>query len=395
MKALAERYVKLVLGIGAYDPNYVDAYYGPAEWKGAKSPLGALATEASDLGVDISRQVGGDSYRQNYLLVQTRAALSRVRLLQGEKFSFDTEAKMLYEVEPPVVSLADLEAAREAVDKALGGSGPLEKRMEKFDARYAIPAPRVDRTFRAAIAEAQRRTKKWIPGLAAGESFDVEYVRGKSWSAYNWYKGNARSVIQVNIDQPIRIDRILHLACHEGYPGHHVYNALLESKLVKELGWLEYSVYPLYSPQSLIAEGTADFGARLVMSAEERLAFQRDVLFKEAGLDPDGAAEQQRVQELLRTLRHAPIQAARAYLDGLKTAAETVKYLRRFTLQSEGLAERRLKFFDEHRSYIINYSFGEDTVASYIHRKAGEDVAARWAAFTEILSTPRTPANLL
>ena len=395
MQALAERYVKLVLGIGHHDPNYVDAYYGPAEWKPAKGALGTLATEASDLGDDIARQVGGDSYRQNFLLVQTRSALARVRMLQGEKFSFDTEAKMLYEVEPPTVSLGELEAAREAVDKALPGGGPLEQRMAKFDARYSIPAGRVDRTFRAAIAEARTRTKKRIPGLPAGESFDIEYVRGKSWSAYNWYKGSARSVIQVNVELPIGIDRILHLACHEGYPGHHVYNALLEARLVKELSWREYSVYPLYSPQSLIAEGTADFGAGLVLSGDERLAFKRDVLFKEAGLDPAGAAEQQRVQQLVRTLRHAPIQAARAYLDGVKTAEETAAYLRRFTLQSQGMADRRLKFFDEHRSYIINYSFGEDTVANYIRRTAGEDAGAQWAPFTEILSSPRTPANLL
>ena len=32
-KGIAERYVKLVLGVGQHDAAYVDAYYGPAEWK--------------------------------------------------------------------------------------------------------------------------------------------------------------------------------------------------------------------------------------------------------------------------------------------------------------------------------------------------------------------------
>ena len=50
---------------------------------------------------------------------------------------------------------------------------------------------------------------------------------------YNWYKGNLRSVIQVNTDLPLAVDRAIDLACHEGYPGHHVYNALLEQRLVK------------------------------------------------------------------------------------------------------------------------------------------------------------------
>ena len=96
--------------------------------------------------------------------------------------------------------------------------------------------------------------------LPPGEQFTVEYVTGKSWSGYNWYQGDFRSVIQVNTDLPIYIDRAIDLACHEGYPGHHVYNVLLEQKLTRERGWVEFSVYPLFSPQSLIAEGTANFG---------------------------------------------------------------------------------------------------------------------------------------
>jgi hypothetical protein len=395
MNALAERYVKLILGIGHHDPNYVDAYYGPPEWKPAKAPIETLATEASTLGDAIGAQVGGDLYRQNYLLIQTRAAGARIRLLSGEKLSFDKEAIALYEVDPPAVSLAALETSRAAIDKALPGSGPLEARFAKFDARFNIPAAKVDQTFKAAIAEARTRTKKWIPNLPANESFDIEYVKGKSWSAYNWYKGNARSVIQVNIDLPINIDRILHLACHEGYPGHHVYNALLETKLVRGNGWSEYSVYPLYSPQSFIAEGTADYGASLVIHGDDRLQFKRDVLFKAAGLDPALAAAQHQMQKLIRPLRFAPIQAARSYLDGVKTAAETIEYLERYTLQPKAMAERRIKFFDEHRSYIINYSYGEEVVANWVAKAAGEDPASRWKSFTEILSSPRTPANLL
>ena len=85
--------------------------------------------------------------------------------------------------------------------------------------------------------------------LPAGENFKIEYVTGKTWSAYNWYQGGFQSVIQVNTDLPVFIDQAIDLACHEGYPGHHVYNVLLEQRLVQERGWLEFSVYPL-SPRS-------------------------------------------------------------------------------------------------------------------------------------------------
>jgi len=35
MSNLSERYVKLVLAVGVHDSDYVDAYYGPPEWRTA------------------------------------------------------------------------------------------------------------------------------------------------------------------------------------------------------------------------------------------------------------------------------------------------------------------------------------------------------------------------
>src|SRR5258707_12621393 len=49
---IAEAYVKLVLAMGQHDPDYVDAYYGPPEWKKQseeKKPLDAIALEATRL----------------------------------------------------------------------------------------------------------------------------------------------------------------------------------------------------------------------------------------------------------------------------------------------------------------------------------------------------------
>ena len=33
LDTIAERYVKLVLAVGVHDGDYVDAYYGPGEWR--------------------------------------------------------------------------------------------------------------------------------------------------------------------------------------------------------------------------------------------------------------------------------------------------------------------------------------------------------------------------
>ena len=58
------------------------------------------------------------------------------------------------------------------------------------------------------------------------------------------------------------------------------------SALVRGRGWVELSVYPLFSPQSLIAEGSANFGIDMAFPSTERTAFERDSLFPLAGLNP-------------------------------------------------------------------------------------------------------------
>ena len=68
------------------------------------------------------------------------------------------------------------------------------------------------------------------------EKFDIEFVSDKSWGAYNWYKGNNYSLIQINTDLPVQIYRAVYGVAHEGYPGHHVFNTLLEKNFVKEKG---------------------------------------------------------------------------------------------------------------------------------------------------------------
>jgi hypothetical protein len=221
-------------------------------------------------------------------------------------------------------------------------------------------------------------------------------VNGKSWSAYNWYKGGFTSLIQVNTDLPIQADTVITLACHEGYPGHHAYNVLLDQKFVRDRGWRELSVYPLFSPQSLIAEGTADFGLRVAFPGADRMAFARDVVFPVAGLDPASAPTYYEVVDLVRQLQYASVEAGRRYLDGAMDAEATASWLERHALQSPERAKQQIRFFDQYRSYIINYTTGEDTVARWIEAQGGtaSDPERRWELFADLISSPRLPSAL-
>jgi hypothetical protein len=333
--------------------------------------------------------------RRDYLIAQTVACASFVDKLQGRKFTFAEECELLYGTRPPQYQYGMFRDPLREIEKLLPGTGPLAERVAAFESRFFVPAAKLDAVFRAAVEETRRRTKRFLGYLPTRESFEVEYVQGKVWSAYNWYKGGAKSLIQVNNELPIDVDRIIQLAAHEGYPGHHVYNTMLEQKLLVERGWTEFSVYALYSPQSLVAEGTADYGVGLVFPPIERLRFKKEVLFPAAGLDPRTADEQHQLQLLRQPLRHAAIVAAREHLDEGVTEADSLENLQRYLLYSRPMAERRLRFIQSERAYIINYSYGEELVGSYLLKNGGTTELTQWSTFANLLSTPRTPSNML
>ena len=405
---LARRYVAVVLAIGQHDPDYVDAYYGPEDLRptGGKRPLADIDRDAA--GIEEALQAGtgegtGDGQpaqeltqlRHQYLLRQLAAARTRIAMLSGRKLSFDEESKALYDAVAPVKTDADFEAVLQELDRRLPGPGSLIDRYNAFRDRFVIPKERLDATFRAAIDGCRTRTLAHVT-LPPSESFTVEYVTGKSWSGYNWYQGNYRSLIQVNTDLPIFVDRAIDLACHEGYPGHHVYNVLLEQHLVRERGWIEYSVYPLFSPQSLIAEGTANYGIEVAFPPEERMEFERRVIFPAAGLNPADVEAYYTAQALVDRLSYAGNEAARQYLDGQIDATTAAQRLISWGLYSKPRAEQRVRFIDQYRSYVINYNLGKDLVAAHVEAVAGApDPARRWAAFTGLLSSPRLPSGLV
>ncbi|HYM62424.1 MAG TPA: hypothetical protein VEZ11_16190, partial [Thermoanaerobaculia bacterium] len=323
MNDSAEQYVKLVLALGEHDADYVDAFYGPPRWReearAAKASLDAIRSRAEALR-DRLRAVAapaGDSMlalRLEYLRRQTDALITRAEMLGGKKLTFDEESQALYDAVAPTHPESYFQQLVAAIDAELPGPGLLIDRVESFKKEFVIPREKLDAVFGAAIDACRSRTLERM-ALPTDETFTVEYVTNKSWSGYNWYQGQSRSLIQVNTDLPIFIDRAIDLACHEGYPGHHVYNTLLEKHLVNERGWVEASVYALFSPQSLIAEGSANFGIEVAFPADERVAFEKVALFPIAGIDPAHADRYYRIHELLSRLGYAGNEAARRYLD--------------------------------------------------------------------------------
>jgi hypothetical protein len=402
LDAVARRFVILGLSLGRHDPNYVDAYYGPDSLRSAaaaeslsvvdvRTAAESLVAVLGDSVPDYTDSLVGVRHRTLRVLLGSMGA--RARIVGGERLSFDEEAQALYDVVPPHHGEAHFDSLLGRLDTLLPGPGALAKRYQRFRDRLMIPGTRVDTVFKTAIAACRARTLAHLR-LPPGERFELEYVKGTPWNAYNWYKGDYRSLIQVNLDFPIPLDRAVDLACHEGYPGHHVYNALLEQGLVRDRGWMEFSLYPLFNPLSLIAEGSANFGIDMAFPPAERVAFERDSLFPLAGLDPSLAERNAAVRQVVERLNYARNEVARRYLDGRLDAAGARVMMQRYWLITPEAAAKTLRFIDTYRSYVINYNLGRDLVAAWVERTGGNDADARWSAFRSLLSVPHLPRDL-
>ena len=400
---IAEGYVKLVLAVGQHDADYVDAYYGPPEWKKAaettRASLDSIASQAQHLMAELGRVAAPSDemqrLRAQYLQRQLSGLAARVRILKGERLSFDEESRALYDAVAPTQPESHFQEILDRLARRFPGEGPLVERYDRYRRAFVVPREKLDSVFRRAIDACRARTREHVV-LPEGEQFVVEYVINKSWSGYNWYQGGFRSLIQVNTDLPIYIDRAIDLACHEGYPGHHVYNVLLEKSMVKDRGWIEFTVYPLFSPQSLIAEGTANFGIEVAFPGQDRVAFEKETLFPLAGLDPARAAEYYDVQAMVEQLAYAGNEAARRYLNKEIDAAQAAAWLERYALMPRDRAVQRVRFFDQYRSYVINYNLGKDMVRRYIESRGGMPTtpAKRWEEFERLLASPRLPSGL-
>ena len=191
MNALGERYVRLVLAVGQHDTDYVDAYYGPPEWRNEaeveKLPLGEITARATALERDIAATAPPASadelvrLRHMYLRRQLVSLQARVAMKSGTRLRFDEESQALYDAVAPTHSGAEFESILAKLDARLQGSGSLVERYDEFRRDFIVPRDRLDATFTAAIEGCRSGTLRHIT-LPAGETFTVEYVTGKSWS---------------------------------------------------------------------------------------------------------------------------------------------------------------------------------------------------------------------
>ncbi len=408
MNEIAETYVLLVLQLGKSDPDYVDAYFGPIELKNkaekiAKKPED-IFREANLLLKDLRKiapQNKDERFRKKFLVSEIKALSARANIVAGNGLPFASEALELYEVNIPIFQPQKLSGILAEIEDILNKDTSLNgvtvnERWTSLKNRFNVPSNKIDTVFKIALSEARIRTLKKVT-LPDNESFAVEMVKDKPWGAYNWFKGNSKSLIQINTGLPISVDRVISLVCHEGYPGHHVFHSLCEKNFVKDRNWVEFSVYPLFSPMSLISEGMANAGVRLCFTPNDKYLYEKNVLLPLLGIDTTGYYKYSLLLNLMNKVDFASIEAAKNYLDRVWSKNETIDFLIKYTFTSKEKAIRYLSFYDQYGSYVVNYSLGQEIIEEYLLKitKNSQENSKLWKAYEDLLNRPKMPKELL
>ena len=385
----ADEFVKLALEFDEYDPLYVDSYTGPEEWVDyAKQNLRSkteLALAVGDLLRNlegVAPSTGDEVKRHRSLLAKVRALDTRMRILNGETFSFADEALLLYGIKVPNHDFAEFDSILEELNSMVPGDGDLKSRIERAYDNSFIPKDRLRIVFERAIEECRKRSLEHID-LPAAEQIQLE-IDDEVWGGFLEYLGDNTSRMQIGQTSTLTTGGAIDLACHEGYPGHHVQMILLDQHYLKDRSWNEHYVYPLHSPSALIIEGGGMYGTTLAFPGDELYEFQRDVLAPLAGLDTANLRLLDKLDEVRIRLAAAQVAIAQLYLDGDISREEAIEKLQKYGMMKRSSAEKQLDFFDEYRSYIVNYTVGEAAVAAHVEQNSDTETG-RWAAYQQLV----------
>jgi hypothetical protein len=384
----ANEYVEIATAIGAFRPGEVDAYFGPDELDRRNDRTSATPTDLLARAKQLAVGIGNDpqfvatSRGQRLQFLADNLAVLLEVLTANPPPPFAEEMRRLYGLDMPAA--ADMSAQLDELDALLSGSGALAFKLASLQNQLVIPAAKREAVFRRALEECRRRTARhWK--LPDGEQLAVEFTREVEAAWYR-YEGGGRGKLQVNPRAVAFVGTSLDVACHEGYPGHHAQFLLFERNAQPSGLPIEERVTLLRGADSVLREGAANYGVSLAWTPEERLIFERDVLFPLAGLLPDQAARAGQVHRVLTQLGDATVPILQEYRDKVISFNTATFRLEREAMVGSPAA--LLKFVDRHGAYVAGYTVARNRLAELIDRQSQMSDKSPWLVLEEVVAEP-------
>jgi hypothetical protein len=364
---VVERYLTLGLRLGKHVDGLVDAYYGPPELSqsvDAEQLLDPpdLVAEADSLASALE-SAELDAQRKGWLGDQVRGLRVYAGVLAGEGSSYADEVEGCYGVRPEEGSKDAYRAVHEQLAELLPGNGPLNVRYEHWRENHAVPSTRIVPALIALTEVLRARTSRLVE-LPAGEALVVEEVHDEPWWAFNYFLGDLRSRVVMNVDQLTTTSDLVMLASHEAYPGHHTEHAVKEQLLIRDSGQLEEAIQLVPTPQAVVSEGIAETGLEIVLDGE--LEHELGTVLEAQGLNVD-LEQALAIDRARRPLRRIGLDAALLVHEHGASIDQARTHVERWGLGTTAQAAHTVRFVTDPtwRAYAITYSTGLELCLAY------------------------------
>jgi len=355
----AERYLLLALRLGRHVDGLVDSYYGPAELQQQVDAEGTIAPE--QLAAD------GDALLADlpdgWLRDQVRGCATYAHVLAGDEISYADEVEGCYGVRPELVQTSTYEDVHARLDELLPGDGSLFERRQDWRKRHLVDGARAVPVLNDLLPIMREGTRAFVD-LPAGEALTIDPVTDEPWWAFNYYQGDLRSRVVLNVDVPTTGLDLIHLAAHEVYPGHHTEHAVKEQLLARNRGAIEESLQFVPTPQAVVSEGIAETGEDLLPDETRAAAYE---VLRKHGIEVNPELGEQ-ISKALEPLRTVGLDAALMIHQHGASHDEAQAYIERWNLVPPHQAKHSVSFATDPtwRAYVITYSAGRDLCRAYV-----------------------------
>jgi hypothetical protein len=365
-QSLPGRYVDLCLRVDTHVEGFVDAFIGPPSLRGQIAEEEPHhPSDLRDEALALLDELPGASLEEDrvaWLTGQLRAIECVAARLSGEDIPWSDEAERCFGIRPKLVDEEVLRASHKKLDEVLPGSGDLSTRYNGWIESAEVPRDKVPRAIEVLNRELQRRAGELVD-LPSGESVEYEIVTGEHWQAFNLYRGDSRSLVQVNVDLPYSVLDVLAIVAHESYPGHHTERTCKEKLLYRDRDRVEMSVMITDAPEAMIAEGIAMNAVEIAVGNEGfgPLLALTDGLG--VHVDVEVAEAVYREEQQLWT---CALNAARMLHEDGSAPDDVSAYLQEWALYTADRADKVVSFIQGTRAYVATYIEGKRLCSEFI-----------------------------
>lgn len=392
---LIDEYLLLGLRFDRVEEGYVDSFTGdPAlRQRVADEPApdpADLARQARRLLAEVPGAEGLDAQRAGYLAAHLKALACAGRKFAGEDVGFVEEVREYFDVDIAKGEQDRYRDAHRRLDEALGGTGPLDQRLQAYRQTEEIPPHRLEECIHA-FSSALRDTVRATYPLPERETITYEVVTDKPWSGFNYYNGDYQSTVAVNADLKQQMSNLPRLVAHESYPGHHTEHCRKEAGLVAGQDQQEQTIFLVNTPQCLMAEGLADLALYAVQGPHWG-QWAADI-YADLGLRFDGERSAA-ISEAAAALADVRQDAALMLHDEHKDVDDVAAYLSQWLLVTDERARQMLRFLSSPlwRAYTSTYVEGYRLLRGWLDDRPAE--VSLTERFGRLLDEPLIPSSL-